>query len=95
MIDISLLDEPDQISLPQLARREKFHVSTCWRWALTGVKGHVLPTANHGGRRVTTLNAYQNWQAAINGEPAARSETPAAYERRQRAAEHQADEMGL
>jgi Protein of unknown function (DUF1580) len=95
MFDITLLDEPDQISLPQLARRAKVHGSTPWRWALKGINGHVLPTAKHGGRRVTTLTAYQNWLVAINGEPAARSQTPRQRQRQIELAEQKAEEMGL
>ena len=96
MTDIDILNGPDRISLADLARREKVHLSTCWRWALTGVRGHVLPTANLGGRRVTNLIAYQNWLAAINGQPAIRSGlTPRQRERQIERAERLADELGL
>jgi hypothetical protein len=95
MTDLNLLNEPGRISLANLARREKVHLSTCWRWALTGIRGHILPTANFGGRRVTSLRAYQQWLAAINGQPALRSETPRQRERQIERAERRADELGL
>jgi hypothetical protein len=94
MIDLNLLTDPDRISLAKLASRENVHLSTCIRWATGGVAGHVLPTAKHGGRRVTSLTAYRNWQAAVNGQPVP-FETPAREERRLRDLERKADEMDI
>ena len=89
----AILSEP-RISLVDLARREGVHVATVWRWCLRGVRGHRLESFSIGGRKFTSLPSYERWIAALNGEKI-RSETPAAYERRQRAAEKTAEELGL
>jgi len=62
---MSLLDEP-RISLSALARREVVHVATVSRWCLRGIRGHRLESLNIGGKRFTTLPAYDRWIAAIN-----------------------------
>jgi hypothetical protein len=64
MLEISR--EP-RISLNDLARREGVHISTCWRWCLRGVKGHILESINVGGKKFTTLPAFERWMAKING----------------------------
>jgi hypothetical protein len=60
-----LFSEP-RISLTELAKREVVHVSTVWRWCLRGCKGHRLESFAVGGRRYTTLPAYDRWLAKIN-----------------------------
>jgi hypothetical protein len=83
-----------RLALTLLAQEQSKSVPTCWRWTQRGVKGHVLESFSCGGRRYTTREAFSRWIAAINGEPT-RSETPAVYERRQRAAEKKAEELGV
>ena len=39
MTDLNILNDPDPISLAALARREHVHLSTPWRWALSGERG--------------------------------------------------------
>lgn len=60
-----LLSEP-RISLTDLAKRERVHVSTCWRWCLRGCQGHVLESFSVGGRKFTTLPAFERWLLKIN-----------------------------
>lgn len=40
-----------RLSLSAAAKLVGVHVRTVWRWALHGVKGHILPTKLIGGRR--------------------------------------------
>jgi hypothetical protein len=49
----AILAEP-RISFPALARREDVHLSTVWRWALRGCKGHRLESFSVGGKKFTT-----------------------------------------
>lgn len=58
-----------RISFNDLARREDVHPSTVWRWALRGCQGHVLESFSVGGRRYTTLPAYERWLARLNAQP--------------------------
>lgn len=70
-----LLLEP-RISFGDLARREEVNISTVWRWSLRGCKGHQLESFNVGGKKFTTLPAFERWLAKINGEKLPRAETP-------------------
>ncbi len=80
-----LLAEP-RISFSELAQRENVHISTVWRWALRGCKGHKLESFNVGGKEFTTLPAYERWLAKINGEALPVGRTPGQREAdRQRA----------
>jgi hypothetical protein len=64
----ALLAEP-RISLVDLAEREGVHFSTVSRWCSEGgFKGHRLESFNIGGKKFTTIPAYQRWLQAINGE---------------------------
>lgn len=65
-----------RISLNALARRESVHLSTCWRWCLRGCKGHLLESFAVGGKRFTTLPAYERWLAKINCTASTASVTP-------------------
>jgi hypothetical protein len=67
-MSFDLLSETS-ISLNQLSRERHVALSTCWRWTLRGVKGHVLQSYSQGGRKFTTREAFARWIAAINGEP--------------------------
>ncbi len=84
-----------RISFCALARREDVHISTVWRWALRGCKGHKLESFSIGGKKFTTLPAYERWVAAINGAPVINNETPRQRERAIDRAERRAAELGV
>jgi hypothetical protein len=83
-----------RIALTLLAQEQSKSVPTCWRWTQRGVKGYVLESFSCVGRRYTTREAFSRWIAALNGESIC-SETSVAYERRQRAAEKKAEDLGV
>lgn len=84
-----------RISLTQLAREQNVSIPTCWRWTQRGVRGHVLASFSCGGRKYVTRESFLRWIAALNGESAARTETPRQYEQRMKRAEQQAEELGV
>ena len=84
-----------RISFSALARREGVHISTVWRWCLRGCKGHVLESFSIGGKKFTTLPAYERWVAAINDEPIVNGETPRQRERAIERAEREAEQLGV
>ena len=90
-----LLDDPTRIALADLAHREKVHPSTCWRSALRGIRGHILPTAKFAGRRVTSVSAYRISLETINGPSGPRGETPQQSNRRLLQAEQHAKVLGV
>lgn len=63
---VELLEE-HRISFTDLAKREGVNVSTVWRWAGKGCKGHVLESYTLGGKRCTTEEAWIRWVVAQNG----------------------------
>ncbi|MCA9265238.1 MAG: DUF1580 domain-containing protein [Planctomycetales bacterium] len=67
------------------------HVSTTWRWALHGLRGHKLETIMVGGRRKTSVEAISRFLVRINGDTA----PPAAASRAHEAAEREADALGI
>jgi transposase len=85
-----LLSEP-RLSLTQLAKREKVHVVTVWRWALRGCKGHVLESFRVGGRTYTTEDAFERWIVKINAGKAATYVTTRQRQRQIDAAERRCD----
>lgn len=62
----SLFSEP-RISINDLAKREHVHPSTCWRWCLRGCRGERLESIVIGGKKFTTLPAFERWLVKING----------------------------
>ena len=52
----------DRWSVNQLARREKLHASTIWRWMLSGVRGTKLRAIRVGGRRFITEADWQDFK---------------------------------
>jgi hypothetical protein len=90
---IDLLAEQPRISLTALAQREGVHVATTARWALKGVRGHVLETLLVGSRRYTTREAFARWLAKLNDEPINAGETPRQRERSIDIAEGRLDRM--
>jgi len=90
----SLISEP-RIALNALAKREGVHLSTCWRWCLRGVKGHKLESFNVGGKKFTTIPAFERWLALINGGPVANGQTLRQREREIERAERRAAKLGV
>jgi hypothetical protein len=90
----ALLSE-QRISFSKLAHREGAHISTVWRWSLRGCKGHKLESFSVGGKKFTTLEAYERWLAKINGVPVAIGETTRQRERAIDRAEQRAAELGV
>lgn len=89
-----LLAEPP-VSLLALAKKLDVHVATPQRWSQRGCRGHVLQTYLRGSRRYTSIPAYERWVAAINGEPAAASQTPRQRELAIDRAEQEAEALGV
>ena len=54
--------------LPRLRNDRPVHVSTLWRWALSGLRGIRLETAMCGGVRVTSAEALRRFFAALNDD---------------------------
>ncbi len=88
-----LLNEA-RISFSALAKRENVNLSTVWRWALRGIRGHRLECISIGCRRFTSREAFERWVAATNGEPV-RTETRRQRERAIDRAEKRAEELGV
>lgn len=84
-----------RVSLTKLAREQHVHVSTVWRWALRGVRGHRLESFSLGGRRYTTREAFERFIARTNGERLPASQTPRQRQRDIDAVEHELDRMGI
>ena len=93
-----LLNEP-RISLTDLAKQEGVNCCTTWRWTTRGVKSIRLETFSLGGRRYTTLPAFQRFclsvTAAEQGTIVTSSETPQQRQREIKRAERQATELGI
>jgi len=63
------------------------NISTAWRWATNGIRGHRLETTVVGGRRVTTMSAYERFRQAILAGPAPAVESlPSPVRKRKRLA---------
>jgi len=72
---VDLLAE-HRTSLTALAKRERVHVATVWRWTTRGCRGIRLASFSVGSRRFTTDEAFARWIAAINGERVVSGCTP-------------------
>jgi len=84
-----------RISLNQLAHEQGVSLSTCWRWCLRGIRGHVLESFSLGGRKFTTREAFARWLARTNGERVVAGQTPRQRERAIDAAERRAEQLGV
>ncbi len=81
-----------RLSLAEVAQREGKAISTIWRWAQSGVRGHKLETWHIGAMRYTSVEALERFIEAINS-PAG---TPAPIKSaKQREAAHRAAEREL
>jgi hypothetical protein len=57
--------------LPILQRDGKRpDLAVLYRWASSGIRGHVLESVYQGGKRVTTAEAVLRFVLALNGQPA-------------------------
>lgn len=83
---IDLLGESPRLSLTELARREGVAVSTCWRWALKGVRGVRLETFNLGGKRMTTDPAFRRFATGTTAAAAPATSSATLRTTRQREA---------
>jgi hypothetical protein len=93
-----LLNEP-RISLTELAKREGVNCCTVWRWAGRGVRSIRLETFSRGGRRFTTLSAFdrfcQRITVATQGEKLPASQSSRSREKQIERAEHEAANLGV
>lgn len=87
-----ILDE-QRLSLAAAAKRVGVHVSTVWRWALRGCRGHKLETQAVGWQRFTSVEALKRFVDRIN-EGASTSPKPRSAKRRQREIEQAERELG-
>lgn len=80
MTATAALNETDRLSVNQLARREHLHVSTVWRWMVSGVRGVKLHATRVGGRRFILESDWLAFSAALNADlaDAPADPTPAA-----------------
>jgi hypothetical protein len=96
---IRLHDVPKLRWLPTRRGGAKLNVSTVWRWAMRGVRGHRLRTLRCGG----TLCTEESWlreffenlahDGPVPGEPPAR--TPHRRQREIAAAQQRLKEQGI
>ncbi len=62
VLSVSLLaEQPLTISQAAKTAPGRPSVSTCWRWAMKGVRGVKLESYVRGGRRFTTADALQRF----------------------------------
>ena len=95
MTTATLTDAVVRWSVNQLARREKLHASTVWRWMLSGVRGTKLRSIRVGGRRFILENDWLAFSAALNADlaDAPSAPTPAAVSARSERARHELDKL--
>lgn len=55
--------------------------STFWRWGQRGIRGHKLRLTRVGGRTMVTVEALEDFLAAINAPPGAAIPTRANQQR--------------
>jgi hypothetical protein len=72
------------------------HVSTCWRWARRGVRGHKLETIVIGGRRYTSREALERFFTALNQpQPTTKSGSDQQREQQLAQIDQRLTEMGI
>ena len=52
--------------LPRRSNRKRIHVSTLYRWSLTGCQGVKLETVRIGGQKFTSAGALQRFSEALS-----------------------------
>jgi Protein of unknown function (DUF1580) len=73
------MDQDEHLTLSDAAKSlpSRPHLSTIWRWATRGVRGHKLETLVIGGRRYTTPGRISAFLARLNRGEAKSSSTTA------------------
>jgi transposase len=84
--------EEERLALSAAAKRIGVHVSTIWRWALRGCRGHKLETRVVGWQRYTSVEALKRFVDRINGDPDSPGGLTA--QQRERAIEQAERELG-
>lgn len=64
--EMNKLFSESRISLTEAAQFLGVNVSTCWRWALKGVRNIRLETCSVGGKRQTSLEAIERFVEATS-----------------------------
>lgn len=82
---MSMLAE-QRLSMTELAQRENVNASTTWRWAIRGVKGVRLETFHIGGKRYTTVEAFNRFVERTTAAAQGQLPAPAPRTNRQREA---------
>ncbi|QDT74466.1 DUF1580 domain-containing protein [Lacipirellula limnantheis] len=57
-----------RISFSQLASQQDVAVSTVWRWCTRGIRRIRLESMNVGGRRYTSMEAFERFVAATQSK---------------------------
>lgn len=86
-----------RLTLSQLARAQSVNTATVWRWTIKGVRGVKLESLAVGGRRVTSVEAFERFIAATNSNTVATPPVPSPHERRKAVerAERELKEAGI
>jgi hypothetical protein len=92
-MSVDLLAE-HRLSLTELSKQQRIAVSTIWRWAIRGIRGHRLECFSLGGRRYTTHEAFARFVARTNGEKVVNGQLPRQREAAIREAERDLDRLG-
>src|SRR3954452_1213428 len=81
--------------LPRLRNDRPVNVSTVWRWATKGLRGHRLETAMVGGVRVTSDEALREFFASVNGQGSQTTMSKATTSRRDESVARELDRLGF
>ena len=87
------------ISLKEAAKLlgKRVSYSTWWRWGQRGIRGHRLRLTRVGGRTAVSVEALEEFLAAINVQPGELPKVPQTRQREAaiRAAERDLDDAGV
>ena len=86
--------------LPRRRRGRKIHVSTIYRWTVSGCRGIVLDHIQIGGTRCTSLTALQSFfdrltRASEIGGATSHSRSLVQRQRQSKAAEKELERLGV
>lgn len=87
--------EAERLTLTQVARKLNKAVSSIWRWAQRGVRGHRLRTVVIGGRRYVLLADLEEFLTALNTDASSSPVRSPSAEQRADDAERRLDELGI
>jgi hypothetical protein len=88
---VGLAELPKRLNLRRNGR--PLSPVTVWRWATYGLRNVKLETIKLGGRRITSVEAFQRFIAATNGQPPPTQST--SNKEHQREIEAQLDQLGV